>query len=495
MLQELKNMFSHQAEQELLQTVRAFCACKHEEGQSVSSYVLKMKSYIENFERLGHPMSLNVVTLPKKDDAHVLYTIRAGRISKNNHKNKIPQLAAKGNNQGKGKTKLTYALAYASKTKIPPPPNKDNPSKDAICHQCGEVGHWRRNCPQYLAELMSKKKLSQGASTSGILIIELYSFPIKSWVYDPGCGIYICNTTQGLKRSRKLKPGALNLYVGNGHRAPVEAFGNFHLFLPSGLVVVLNNFHFAPSIKRGIISVLHLYDNGYVNRFEKNGISVSKNNLFYFHAISKDGIYEIDLHDSNTNDSSMYAMAHKPYSHQVERAKDLRGLIHIDVCGPFRIISRQGASYFVTFIDDFSRYGYVWLLKHKHEVFETFKVFQNEVENQLDKTIKSLRYDRRGEYISQEFLDHLKEHGIIAHHTPSYTPQHNGVFERRNRTLLDLVRLKMSQTTLPKSFWDYALESTAHILNMVPTKKVEKTPYEVWHGQAPKMSYLKVSGL
>ncbi|GKD34000.1 zinc finger, CCHC-type containing protein, partial [Tanacetum coccineum] len=166
MLQELKNMFSHQAEQELLQTVRAFCACKHEEGQSVSSYVLKMKSYIENFERLGHPMSLNVVTLPKKDDAHVLYTIRAGRISKNNHKNKIPQLAAKGNNQGKGKTKLTYALAYASKTKIPPPPNKDNPSKDAICHQCGEVGHWRRNCPQYLAELMSKKKLSQGASTS-----------------------------------------------------------------------------------------------------------------------------------------------------------------------------------------------------------------------------------------------------------------------------------------------------------------------------------------
>ncbi|GKC66568.1 retrotransposon protein, putative, ty1-copia subclass, partial [Tanacetum coccineum] len=366
MLQELKNMFSHQAEQELLQTVRAFCACKHEEGQSESSYVLKMKRYIDNFECLGHPMSLNLATLPKKDDAHVLHAIRAG------------------------KTKLTYALAYASKTKIPPPPNKDNPSKDAICHQCGE----------------------------------------------------------GLKRSRKLKPGALNLYVGNGHRAAVEAFGNFHLFLPSGLVVVLNNFHFAPSIKRGIILVLRLYDNGYVNRFENNGISVSKNNLFYFHAISRDGIYEIDLHDSNTNDSSI-KMAHKPYSHQVERAKDLRGLIHID------------------------------LLKHKHEVFETFKVFQNEVENQLSKTIKSLRYDRGGEYISQEFLDHLKEHRIIAHHTLSYTPQHNGVSERMNRTLLDLVRSMMSQTTLLKSFWDYDLESTARILNMVPTKKVEKTPYEL----------------
>nr|GEX42828.1 hypothetical protein [Tanacetum cinerariifolium] len=52
----------------------------------------------------------------------------------------------------------------------------------------------------------------------------------------------------------------------------------------------------------------------------------------------------------------------------------------------------------------------------------------------------------------------------------------------------------MSQTNLPKSFWDHALETAARILNMVPTKKVEKTPYEVWHGQAPKLSYLKVRG-
>ncbi|GJS03672.1 retrotransposon protein, putative, ty1-copia subclass [Tanacetum coccineum] len=187
-------------------------------------------------------------------------------------------------------------------------------------------------------------------------------------------------------------------------------------------------------------------------------------------------------------------MARKPYSHQVERAKDLLGLIHTNVCGPFKIVSRQGAYYFVTFTDDFSRYGYVYLLKHKHEVFETFKVFQKEVENQLRKTIKSLCSDHGDEYMSQEFLDHLRDHGIIAHRTHPYTPQHNGVSKRRNQTLLDMVRSMMSQTTLPKSFWDYALESAARILNMVPTKKVEKTPYKVWHGQALKLSYLKVWG-
>nr|GFB49529.1 hypothetical protein [Tanacetum cinerariifolium] len=93
-------------------------------------------------------------------------------------------------------------------------------------------------------------------------------------------------------------------------------------------------------------------------------------------------------------------MERKPYTDQVERAKDLLGLIHTDVCGPFKIMSRQGASYFVTFTDDFSQ-------------------------NQLGKTIKSLSSDHEGEYMSQEFLDHLKDHGIIAHHTPPYTPQHN----------------------------------------------------------------------
>ncbi|GJW61916.1 retrotransposon protein, putative, ty1-copia subclass [Tanacetum coccineum] len=112
--------------------------------------------------------------------------------------------------------------------------------------------------------------------------------------------------------------------------------------------------------------------------------------------------------------------------------------------------------------------------------------------NQLWKTIKSIRSDRGGEYTSQEFLEHLKKHGIISHQTSPYTPQNNRVSERRNRTLLDMVLSMMSQLLRPKSFWDYALESVARILNMVPTKKFEKAPYEIWHGQAPKLSYLKV---
>ncbi|GKB02594.1 zinc finger, CCHC-type containing protein [Tanacetum coccineum] len=76
--------------------------------------------------------------------------------------------------------------------------------------------------------------------------------------------------------------------------------------------------------------------------------------------------------------------------------------------------------------------------------------------------------------IIQEFLDQRKERRIISQCTPPYTPQHNGVSERRNRTMLDMVRSMISQITLPKSFWDYALESVARILNMVLIKRLKR---------------------
>ena len=135
----------------------------------------------------------------------------------------------------------------------------------------------------------------------------------------------------------------------------------------------------------------------------------------------------------------------------MEQENDLLGIIHTDVCGPMSVSTRNGYCYFVTFTDDLSRYGYIYLMKHKSETFEKFKEFQNEVENQLNKKIKHLRSDRGGEYLSFEFDVHLKACGIVPQRTPAETPQHNGVSERRNRTLLDSVRSMMSFTDLPLS--------------------------------------------
>ncbi|KAL4285029.1 hypothetical protein GQ457_16G019150 [Hibiscus cannabinus] len=182
------------------------------------------------------------------------------------------------------------------------------------------------------------------------------------------------------------------------------------------------------------------------------------------------------------------------FSGKGERSSDSLGLIHSDVCGPMNTQARGGYQYFITFTDDFSRYGYIYLMRHKSEALEEFKEFKNEVQNQHGKSVKALRSDRGGEYFSQDFDELLKECGIVSQLTPPGTPQWNGVSERRNRNLLDMVRCMMSHTGLPTSFWGYALETAAFTLNRVPSKSVQKTPREMWTGKLPNMSFMKIWG-
>ncbi|MDF3568372.1 DDE-type integrase/transposase/recombinase, partial [Enterobacter hormaechei] len=154
-------------------------------------------------------------------------------------------------------------------------------------------------------------------------------------------------------------------------------------------------------------------------------------------------------------------------------------------------VARGGFTYFITFTDDHSRLGTVYLMKHKSESFEKFKEYRAEVEKQTGKSIKALRSDRGGEYLTTEFLDHLTEAGILSQWTPPGTPQLNGVSERRNRTLMDMVRSMLSYTDMSISFLGYALETAAYLLNRVPSKSVPKTPYELWYGKKPSLKHLR----
>ena len=121
-------------------------------------------------------------------------------------------------------------------------------------------------------------------------------------------------------------------------------------------------------------------------------------------------------------------------------------------------------------------------MQHKSDTFEKFKEYRAEVENQLGKTIQTPRSDRGGEYLDNDFEEFLVEHGIVSQLTEPGTPQQNGVAERRNRTLLDMMRSMFSYSSLPSSFWGYALETAMYILNVVPSKSVPKTPLELWNG-------------
>ena len=114
--------------------------------------------------------------------------------------------------------------------------------------------------------------------------------------------------------------------------------------------------------------------------------------------------------------------------------------------------TKDGYYYFIIFIDDLSRYGYVYLMRRKSETFKKFKEFRAEAEKQLGRSLKVIRSDQRSEYLDSEFTNYLIENRIVSQLTvPSTLPQ-NVVTERRNRTLLDMVRSMMSYSTLPNSF-------------------------------------------
>ena len=131
--------------------------------------------------------------------------------------------------------------------------------------------------------------------------------------------------------------------------------------------------------------------------------------------------------------------ARQSYKSVQEISNELLGLIHSDLCDFKFIATRGGKNYFITFIDDCSKYFYVYLIHSKDEAFEKFKTYKAEVENQLERKIKALRLDRGGEYKSNEFSDYCALHAIIHQTSAPFTPQQNGVAERKNRTLKDMM--------------------------------------------------------
>ena len=145
-------------------------------------------------------------------------------------------------------------------------------------------------------------------------------------------------------------------------------------------------------------------------------------------------------------------MTLRPFKAKGYRAKEVLDLVHTDLCGPMSTSARGEYEYFITFINDYSRYGYIYLMHHKSETFKKFKEFKVEVENHRGKSIKSLQSNRGGEYLLGEFRQFLEDHGITYQLAAPGQPQQNSVAKRRNRTLLEMVRSIISYASLLVSF-------------------------------------------
>ena len=188
---------------------------------------------------------------------------------------------------------------------------------------------------------------------------------------------------------------------------------------------------------------------------------------------------------------------------KIDRCTELFGVIHTDICGSFTPLAMGGYKYFITFVDDYSSYGFVELICEKSESLEAFKTFKAEVKLQQGKMIKVVHSNRGGEHYGRydetrcnpgPFASYLQECGIDAQYTMLGTPQQNGIVKSINHTLLDMVRCMLVSSSLPEFLWGEALKTTTFILNQVPSKSVSKTPYELWSHKKPSLRHFHVWG-
>jgi hypothetical protein len=157
--------------------------------------------------------------------------------------------------------------------------------------------------------------------------------------------------------------------------------------------------------------------------------------------------------------------------------------------------SNSGKRYLITFIDDFSRKCWVYFISAKSEAFTMFKKFKSLAEKEVGSLMGCLRTDRGGEFTSKDFNEYCLLNGIKRQLTAAYTPQQNGVAERKNRRIMNLVRSMLSEKYIPREFWPEVVNWCVLVLNRSPTLAVKDlTPEEAWSCVKPSVEYFRVFG-
>uniref|UniRef100_A0A8D8QIU2 Copia protein n=1 Tax=Cacopsylla melanoneura TaxID=428564 RepID=A0A8D8QIU2_9HEMI len=182
--------------------------------------------------------------------------------------------------------------------------------------------------------------------------------------------------------------------------------------------------------------------------------------------------------------------------HKTERIRASRPLelIHSDICGPINPESYDEMKYFITFVDDYSHFVQIRLMKNKSDAFECFQNYVAEAESQFNLKISRLRCDNGGEYKSNHFTHFCMEKGIKLEFTMPYTPEQNGVSERFNRTIVEKARAMLLEAKCGKELWGEACMAACYVINRIPTSATEKVPAEIWFNHRQNISKLRVFG-
>ncbi|KAL5805411.1 hypothetical protein ACOSQ4_028144 [Xanthoceras sorbifolium] len=409
--------------------------------------------------------------------------------------------------------------------------------KDFSCYNCGKKGHFKRDCRAPKKDTGTQESANVTEEAGDAMILSVNS-PIESWILDSGASFHATPC-------REIMENYVSGNFGKVHLADDETLkivgkGDIRLKLPNGSTWKLQGVRHIPGLKRNLISIGQLDGEGYCTTFSgcewkitkgalvvargkkcgtlyvtsnlENIVAVAdadgKSNLWHQRLghmsekgmktlLSKGKLPDLKAVDVGLCEDCIFGKQKKvsfAKIGKIPKAEKLE-LVHTDVWGPSPVSSLSGSLYYVTFIDDSTRKVWVYFLKKKSEVFDTFRKWKAMVENETGLKIKRLRSDNGGEYRDSRFREFCANSGIKMEKTVPMTPQQNGVAERMNRTLNERTRSMRLHAGLPKMLWAEAVNTAAYLINRGPSVPLDGgIPEEVWSGKEVNISHLRVFG-
>ena len=373
---------------------------------------------------------------------------------------------------------------------------------------------------------------------AGDAMILSVNSPIESWILDSGASFHATSCQEIMENYVSGDFGKVHL--ADDETLKIVGKGDIRLKLPNQTTWKLQGVRHVPGLRRNLISVGQLDGEGYCTTFSGHEWKITKGALVIARGKKTGTLYV------TSNLENIVAVAdadgksnlwHQRLGHMSEKGMktllskgklpDLKNvdvglcedcifgkqkkvsftkigktpkaerleLVHTDVWGPSPVSSLVGSLYYVTFIDDSTRKLWVYFLKKKSEVFDTFRKWKAMVENETGLKIKRVRSDNGGEYRDNRFREFCANNGIKMEKTVPMTPQQNGVAERMNRTLNERARSMRIHAGLPKMFWAEAVNTAAYLIDRGPSIPLDgKIPEEVWSGKEVNLSHLRVFG-
>lgn len=428
--------------------------------------------------------------------------------------------------------------------------------KSVVCYHCGKPGHRKRNCKAYLAECggnADPKREKAKAKTVRENDAKSFTFMVRSgkqdasaWVIDSGATSHLAkNRNSFVRLDESVRP---EISTADGKVLRTAGVGDCEIECVNGrnekVSITLTGVIFAPGLEGNLISVPKLAEKGVRAEFDADQCRLVYDGSVIATADRVSGLYRLNVveksllvSDKQHNTDCLHTwhrrlghrdpdaigeverrglasgmkikpcgirmtcescvegkMARPPFPQAAEKkSKAVLDIVHSDVCGPMTT-SPGGCRYYMTMIDDHSRYTVVYFLKEKSEVIEKIREYVRFTETQFGRKPKVIRSDRGGEYTSNALRKFYAEEGIKAEFTAGYAPQQNGVAERRNRTLNEMGLCMLLDAGLPRRFWAEAVNTAAYLQNRLPSSAIGSTPHEIWFGTKPDLQHLKVFG-